>query len=63
MTWSQTRIQLKFAPLHSVDRIPSKYGVLIVQKPKGIVAIQIAGRRADLLYTTDSHQHQPLPLA
>ena len=46
----QTRIQMKFAPLHSVDRIRSEYGALIVQKPKGFVAIQIAGRRAALLY-------------
>ena len=46
----QTRIQMKFAPLHSVDRIPSEYGVLIVQKPKGFVAIQIAGCRAALLF-------------
>ena len=47
VAWSvrrQTRIQ--FAPLHSVDRIPSK---LIIQKPKGFAAIQIAGCRAALL--------------
>ena len=40
----KTRIQLKFAPLHSLDRILSKYGVLIIQKPKFEFELQDAGQ-------------------
>ena len=39
--WSDNRLDSI-----TVDRIPLKYGVLIVQRYKYLVAIQIAGRRA-----------------